>query len=87
MIAATTPPRTDGTTTLRTISQRVAPRPIAASLSCGSTLMNSSRQIDEMIGVAMIASTIIAMKTLSADGGGVPKIGMNPSTSWSAGSM
>ena len=32
MTAATTPPRTDGTTTVFTISQRVAPRPIDAFL-------------------------------------------------------
>ena len=79
MIAATTPPRVYGRTTPRTISQRVAPRANAPSSSSRGTARKSSRQIAEVIGMVMIVSTTIAVKTLLSVG--VPKIGMNPSLS------
>ena len=66
MIAATTPPRTDGTTTVCTISQRVAPRPTAPSSSSVGTPTKSSRQIDDVIGMIMIVRTSIAEKTVDS---------------------
>ena len=64
--AATTPPRTVGMTTVFTISQRVAPRPIAPSSSSVGTPTKSSRQIDDVIGMIMIVSTIIAVNTVDS---------------------
>ena len=66
MMAATTPPRTVGTTTVFTISQRVAPSPSDASSSSSGTPRKSSRQIEEVIGMVMIVSTTIAVKTVDS---------------------
>ena len=85
MIAATTPPRTDGTTTVFTISHRVAPSPIDPSSSSDGTPMKSSRQIDDVIGIVMIVSTMIAVNTVDSVCGSPPKIGIQPSTAWIAG--
>ena len=77
MTAATTPPFTYGTTTPRTISQRVAPSPSEASLTSRGTLTKSSRQIDDVIGMIMIVSTTIAGSTPACCG--VPaKSGIQP---------
>ena len=43
--------------TARIASQRVAPRPNAASRSFGGTPASASREIAEMVGSTMIAST------------------------------
>src|SRR4029077_10955075 len=59
-------PRTLGTTTVLTISQRVAPSPIDASSSSVGTPTKSSRQIDDVIGMIMIVSTMIAVKTVDS---------------------
>ena len=77
MIPARTPPLTCGTITVRTISQRVAPSPIDASLTSCGTLRKSSRQTEEMIGSAIIVRTTIAMSIPLCDGV-PPKIGIQP---------
>ena len=60
MIAATTPPRVYGRTTPRTISHRVSPSARAPSSSSFGTLRNSSRAIEALIGITMIARTSAA---------------------------
>ena len=75
--AATMPPRTYGTTTPRTISQRVAPSPTDASLMSRGTLTKSSRQIEEVIGIIMIVSTTIATSIPVCDGSPL-KSGIQP---------
>ena len=81
MTAATTPPRTDGTMTRLTISQRVAPSPIAPSSSSLGTPRKSSRQIEEVIGIVMIVSTRIAANTVDSTlSWPFAKIGIQPST-------
>ena len=78
--AATTPPRTDGITTVFTISQRVAPSPTAPSSSSVGTPRKSSRQIDEVIGMIMIVSTSIAVNTVDSTlSPPCAKIGIHPS--------
>ena len=59
--ADTTPPRLCGKTEPRIISQRVAPRPYAASRNGAGVVANTSRVSDVMIGVIMIATTIPAV--------------------------
>src|SRR3954470_472319 len=77
--AATTPPRTVGMMTVRTISQRVAPRPMDASSRSSGTPRNSSRQIEVVIGMVMIVSTMIAVKTVDSTLSWPPlKIGIQP---------
>ena len=61
MTADTTPPRLCGNTAPRIISQRVEPRPYAASFSATGVVANTSRVIDVMIGVIMIATMIPAV--------------------------
>ena len=59
--AETIPPRLCGNTAPRIISQRVDPSPSAASLSEAGVVANTSRVIDVMIGVIMIATTMPAV--------------------------
>ena len=59
--ADTTPPRLCGNTEPRIISQRVAPSPYAASCSEAGVVANTSRVIDVMIGVIMMATTMPAV--------------------------
>ena len=49
------PAREYGSTAMRIISQRVAPSASAPSLSCGGTVVMTSREIAETIGRIMIA--------------------------------
>ena len=86
MTAATTPPLTYGTITPRTVSQRVAPSPIEASFTSFGTLTKSSWQIDDVIGIIIIARTTIAMSTPACCG--VPvKNGVQPRNDWKNGSI
>jgi hypothetical protein len=62
MSAALTPVRVYGSTTPRTISQRVAPSASAPSSSSVGTLMKSSLQMLEQIGTTMIVKTRIAIR-------------------------
>ena len=85
MTAATIPLFAYGSTTPRTISQRVEPSAIAPSSRSVGTLRKSSRQMADVIGTAMIVSTRIA--------GSIPdglvgplKIGRKPRPLSSAGS-
>ena len=82
MIAATTPPRTDGTITVldHLPARRAEPdrRPPRAP---SGTPMKSSRQIDDVIGMIMIVSTMIAVKTVdSILSWPCAKIGIQPRT-------
>ena len=87
IIVAAMPGRVDERTTPRTISQRVVPSASAPSLSSFETLPKSSRLIDAMIGTTMIVRTTPAVKTPRPVGEAAPKIGIQPSTSCSAGSI
>ena len=60
MIAPKIPVAAVGTKIARIASQRVAPMPKAASRSFGGTATSASREIAEMVGSTMIASTIEA---------------------------
>ena len=51
------PVRANGTTTFQVVSQRVAPRPSAASRWSLGTDINTSRDTEMMYGTIMIAST------------------------------
>ena len=66
--AETTPPRLCGNTEPRIISQRVEPRPYAASFSGSGVVANTSRVSEVMIGVIMIATMIPAVMKLSPVG-------------------
>ena len=69
----------DGTTTVRTISQRVAPSPTAPSSSSPGRSTKSSRQIDDVIGMIMIVSTSIAANTVDSTlSAPFAKIGIQP---------
>src|SRR4051812_45098405 len=86
VIAATIPPFTYGSATLRTISQRVAASATDASLTSRGTLSRSSRQIDDVIGTIMIVSTTIATRTPACEGE-PEKNGSQPSQSSRNGSI
>jgi hypothetical protein len=60
--APTMPDRARGSTAIRIISHRVAPRASAASFSLRGVLRKTSRQTAAMIGSTMIASTSPAEK-------------------------
>ena len=62
--AATIPERADGRTTLVAISQRVAPRPNAASFISLGTALIASSDIETIIGKIIAATTIIALAAL-----------------------
>ena len=47
--------------------------------------MKSSRQMDDVIGIVMIVSTMIAVNTVDSVCGSPPKIGIQPRTEWMAG--
>ena len=53
MTAPTMPARAYGKITIRTISQRVAPIAVAASVRSAGTALNSSRMTAETIGTVM----------------------------------
>ena len=80
IVPATIPLRLCGNTAPRIISQRVAPRASAASFCAGGTVANTSRVIEVMIGVIMMATTIPAVMKLFPDALGlansVLRIGM-----------
>ena len=80
MVPATIPLRLCGNTAPRIISQRVAPRASAASFCAGGTVANTSRVIEVMIGVIMMATMIPAVMKLFPDALGlansVLRIGM-----------
>ena len=65
---------------MRIISQRVAPRASAASLSCAGTVAMTSREIDETIGRIMIAMISPAMKQFGIETG-PPTSGRNENVS------
>ncbi len=71
---ATMPLRLCGNTAPRIISQRVAPRASAASFCDAGTVANTSRVIEVMIGVIMMATMIPAVMKLLPDALGLPKI-------------
>ena len=71
-----------GTMTARIASQRVAPRPKAASRSFGGTSTSASREIAEIVGSTMIASTSEA-GSIPGPLSGVPKNGIQPRWPWS----
>ena len=58
------PPRPNGSTTARTIPQRVAPSARAASFSPGGVCENTSRITEHAIGRTIIATAMPAMNAL-----------------------
>ena len=68
MAAPTIPDLTYGNTAILTVSQRVAPRLYAASLCESGTTLITSLQIEEIIGIIMIANTIPAVKMSRPNG-------------------
>ena len=71
--------------TRRIDSQRVEPSARAPSVSSFGTRRNSSRQIEDVIGMIMIVSTSAAGRIPACDGS-PEKIGRKPATSCSHGS-
>ena len=85
-VAAATPAAVEGSTTPRTISQRVAPSASAPSFTSRGTLRKRSRLSEAMIGTTMIVRIRLAVKMLAPVVWGGPKIGRKPRWSWSQGS-
>ena len=73
MVPATIPLRLCGNTAPRIISHRVAPSASAASFCEAGTVANTSRVIDVMIGVIMMATMIPAVIKLLPEALGFAK--------------
>ena len=86
MTAPTMPPKLCGNTAPRIISHRVAPRASAACLSASGTVAKTSRVIEVMIGMIMIATMMPAVTNarplLTGSPKSAPITGMPPRTSW-----
>jgi len=76
-IAPNSPRAAVGRITLRIVSQRVAPRPSAASFNRCGTALSASRDSAETVGRIMIASTNDA-GSIPGPLKEVPKIGIQP---------
>ncbi len=76
--AAMTPGRPYGSTAVRIISHRVAPRASAASSLAVGVCRNTSRESEVMIGSTMIASTREPSRIELPYGPSPPKIGIQP---------
>ncbi len=73
MTAPTMPPKLCGNTAPRIISHRVAPRASAACLSASGTVAKTSRVIEVMIGMIMIATMMPAVANARPLLAGTPK--------------
>ena len=82
MAAEMMPGRANGSTAVRTISQRVAPRARAASSCSRGVCRNTSRDRAVMIGRIITASTMATVKIVRpVPETGPAKRGMNPRVS------
>ena len=80
--ALITPGRPNGSTAVRIISQRVAPRASAPSLCATGVCANTSRESAVTMGSTMIARTMPMKKIVPPEMPVLAKSGNQPSLSW-----